>query len=226
MKVLLFDIDGTLILTGGAGLRAMNKAFEKIFGIRDGLANLSLAGRTDTSIIREALTRHDLPHDERTIEKFKQTYYAFLQDEIAAPLDGKRIMPGVMPLLRELSRRENIYLGLLTGNWEKSGRLKLAYFGLNDYFPFGAFADDSPLRDELLPFAIERFTRQYGLKPDPADVYVIGDTPSDIQCARPHGAKAVAIGASIYSVEQLKAHQPDFLFENLANTDEVLKVLG
>lgn len=213
-------------MTGGAGLRAMNEAFYRLHGVRDAFRKVNLAGRTDTSIIRDVLEANGLEFNQRAVDEFRELYYQLIQDEITVPNKDKYLMPGVEQLLRELAERKDIYLGLLTGNWEKSGRTKLGYFGINDYFPFGAFADDSEIRNELLPFAVERFRERYDKVPQPDQVYVIGDTPSDIHCAKPHGAVSVAVGAAKYSVDELAQHEPDYLFEDLSDTGRVLEVIG
>ena len=226
MKILLFDIDGTLLLSGGAGIRAMNEAFYLVFGKKDALINIKLAGRTDTSIIEDALKETNIPFDTEKFEYYKSVYYDLIAKEIRGPSNNKRLMPGIKELIPLLAERRGVYLGLLTGNWEKSGRIKIGHFGLNEYFPFGAFANDSGVRNELLPYAIKRFIEKYNVVPEPDEIFVIGDTPADIKCAKPHGAKAVAVGASIYTVEQLKEHDPDFLFPDLSDIDHVMQILG
>jgi phosphoglycolate phosphatase len=225
MKVLLFDIDGTLMLSGGAGLRAMNEAFFRIYGVRDTLLHMDLAGRTDTSIIKEALNANQLPFHEKKLCEFQELYFSLIEREIDLPANGKRPMPAVPELLETLSHRDQVFLGLLTGNWEKSGRIKLDHFNLGRYFNFGAFSDDSEIRTELLPFAVKRFEQKYHISPEPQDVYVIGDTPADIQCAKPHGAISVAVATSKYKVDDLKKHYPDHVFNDLAD-GTVLQVLG
>lgn len=226
MKVLLFDIDGTLVLSGGAGLRAMNRAFADLYDIPDALAGIQLSGRTDRSILQDGLARYQLAWSPEGEEVYKQRYFARLEEEMPLPVAGKRIMPGVVPLLEALAQRNDLHLGLLTGNWRTSGYLKLADFGLDHFFAFGAFADDSGVRDELLPFAVTRFAARHGRRPRPHEVYVIGDTPYDIQCARPHGAVAVGVAAAAHSAADLAAHHPDYLLEDLQDTAAALLVLG
>ena len=226
MKLLLFDIDGTLLHSGGAGLRAMTRAFTDLYAIPDALAGVSLSGRTDSSILQDALARVALPYSAEVEEIYKQRYFERLAEEMPLPGSGKRLMPGISALLEALSGRPEVYLGLLTGNWRTSGYLKLADFGLDRYFRFGAFADDSGVRDQLLPFAVARFRELSGLSPRPEEVFVIGDTPYDIQCARPHGAVAVAVAAAAHSRSHLAACNPDHLFADLEDTDAALRVLG
>jgi phosphoglycolate phosphatase len=226
LKLLLFDIDGTLILSGGAGLRAMSRAFERLYGHAGAFAGVKLSGRTDSSILQDGLARFNLPYSREVEETYKRLYFDLLTEEMPLLVDGKRIMPGVAPLLEALSVRPGVHLGLLTGNWRASGYIKLADFGLDRYFSFGAFADDSGIRDELLPFALERFEAMNGFRPEPEEVYVIGDTPYDILCARPHGARAVAVAAASHSAAELAEWQPDHLFDNLGDTKAVLSILG
>ena len=226
MKLLLFDIDGTLILSGGAGLRAMNRAFEQLYGIPNILDGITLSGRTDDKIMMDAYAKANIPFSYDELNRFKSAYFDLIEEEVRAPGRAKRTMPGVEALLPELARRDDVCLALLTGNWEKSGRAKLDYFDLNRYFPFGAFSDDSPVRKELPPVAIRRFVEKHGVRPAPEQVYIIGDTPADIQCAKPHGVVSVAVAAAMHSVDDLKRHHPDILLQDLTATDEILKILG
>jgi phosphoglycolate phosphatase len=226
MKVLLFDIDGTLMLSGGAGLRAMNVAFAEIYGIENVLNGINLAGRTDTSIFRDAVEVHQHPFTAEALQDFKKAYFAHLPAELSKPVGEKKLMPGVVELLPALQQRPDVFIGLLTGNWETSGFIKLAQFDLDRYFSFGAFADDSEKRPELLPYAINRFAARYDRKPEPDQVYVIGDTPSDILCAQPHNAKAVAVAAAHYKDKDLLPYNPDYLLQDLSNLEHVLSILG
>ncbi len=225
MNLLLFDIDGTLILSGGAGFRAMTRAFSELFGHDDAFRGVQLAGRTDISILTDAFEKFGISNCNGAVESFKDRYFALLPEEIAKPEGDKRIMPGVQQLLDHLCQLDNVLLALLTGNWEPSGRIKLAHFGLDRYFPFGAFADDSARRDELLPFAVQRFEARTGQRLQPHEVIVIGDTPSDILCAKPHGAVSLAVAAAHYTAEQLQAYEPDHLFDSLQDLPRFLALL-
>ncbi len=224
-KLLLFDIDGTLIHSDGAGVRAMNAAFEQLYGIADAFQGFSMAGRTDTSILAEAFEKYHLPMDAEHETVFKARYAELLPSELERPSQKRRLMPGVALLLEALKQRDNVYLGLLTGNWEVSGRIKLLHFGLNDYFPFGAFADDSPCRDRLLPFALQRCKAMFGCDVEKENIFVIGDTPSDILCAKPHGVRTVAVAAAGHSLDDLRNYNPDYLLPDLSDTETVLRIL-
>lgn len=223
MKLLLFDIDGTLIHSDGAGMRAMTAAFEQLYGIADAFKGVSMAGRTDTSILIDAFINYQLPFTTDDITNFKNRYAELLPIELRKA-NKQRIMPGVNQLLEALKKRNNIYIGLLTGNWEVSGRIKLHHFGLNDYFHFGAFADDSPQRDQLLPFAWQRCQARYGCEVKREDIFIIGDTPHDILCAKPHGVRSVAVAAASHSLDDLRPFAPDYLLTDLSDTAAVLQI--
>lgn len=225
MKLLLFDIDGTLVLTGGAGKRAMNRVFLELYGIGDILDDITLSGRTDDRIMMDAYEKAGLEFSYAELARFKQRYFELIHEELAVPHNGKRLMPGVADLLQKLRERRHVHLGLLTGNWEQGGRAKIGHFGLNDYFAFGAFADDSAIRSELVPVARERFTMMTGHTPDAREVFVIGDTPADIECAKPHGVVSVAVAAAGHSLDDLRPFAPDYLLPDLTD-DRALDILG
>ncbi len=226
MKILLFDIDGTLMFSGGAGLRAMNRAFANLYGIEEKFNGMNLAGRTDTSIFRDAAEECGFPYDDQVLDEFKTEYFSILPKELDHPECHKRLMPGVGELLAALHGKPDIYLGLLTGNWQKSGYLKLATFSLDRYFTFGAFSDDSEIRPDLLPYAVRRFQQHHDLKPKPQELFIIGDTPSDIQCAKPHGAVSVAVAAAHYKEKDLLPFQPDFILPDFSDLRKALDILA
>lgn len=223
-KLLLFDIDGTLLNSGGAGKRAMNIAFAAIWGIRDALEGVDLAGRTDEEIFRNALKKCHLEFSSEALTNFKNQYFAILPDEIHYRSPEKFLYPGVVELLSEIRQQPMLVCGLLTGNWQQSAGIKLSALGIQDFFELGAYADDSADRNQLVPFALARLHQSRGYSLDPGSVYVIGDTPFDVACAHRHNAIAVAVASSSYNLEQLRATQPDFLLENLSNTNQVMNI--
>lgn len=223
-KLLLFDIDGTLLNSGGAGKRAMNQAFEVIWGIRDALEGVDLAGRTDEEIFRNALKKYHPELNSEVLANFKKQYFALLPDEINYRSPDKFLYPGVPELLSTIRQHPSLVCGLLTGNWQHSARIKLSALGIQDFFALGAYADDSADRNELVPFALARMEQSHGYRLDPQSVYVIGDTPFDVACAQRHHAVAVAVASSSYSMEQLRMTGPEFLLENLANTNQVMSI--
>lgn len=226
MKLFLFDIDGTLVRTAGAGRASMERSFEELYGIPKGFEGVEMMGRTDPSIFEEALTNHGLKYKEADALTFRDRYFTILEDEIETKRPGKRICPGIVELLEVCKTESELALGLLTGNWKRSAMIKLHHFRLDTYFPFGAFGDDSQLREDLVPVAVERFMKATcGTRISPKDVYVIGDTPLDVACAKPYGVKTVAVATGFHSVDELKPSGPDFLFSDLGNTGDVMASL-
>jgi phosphoglycolate phosphatase len=222
--LLLFDIDGTLVSTGGAGSKAMALALEDLYGTSDGLMSLRMAGKTDPVIFREAAQDLHLPARDGDLARFRKRYLAHLA-QLVGRMPGGRVIPGVRELLGASSAMPGVYTGLLTGNWREGARLKLSAFDLWNSFAVGAFADDSEVRDELVPFARGRLEQRHGITLEPGHVVVIGDTPSDIRCARPHGAAALAVATGPYSVDDLAEHAPDYVVPALPGA-ETLKLLG
>lgn len=216
-KLILFDIDGTLIHTGGAGTRSMNKAFSDLFGIHDAFRNYSMAGKTDRQIMRDGLNIHGLRLDGN-VNLLVEKYLDSLRNEIDNP--HRKYQPGIIELLERLSS-DGFALGLLTGNLEEGARIKLEPFGLNKYFPAGAFGSDHEDRDRLLPIAIRTFS-QRGLAVRPVDCIVIGDTPRDVRCAKIHGARCLAVATGPYSLKDLLETDADAVFSTLGDTGKCL----
>jgi phosphoglycolate phosphatase-like HAD superfamily hydrolase len=225
-KLVLFDIDGTLVLTGAAGLRAMNKACAELVGHADALAGIPVAGRTDRIILSDVAERVGRPMDAALLQELREKYVAHLREEIQLPGRGtKAVMPGVRALLDALARRDDVFVGLLTGNFESGARIKLEHFDLWRYFRCGAFGDDSPDRNTLVPFALER-ARRCGLADITTEhILVVGDTPHDVACARAVGAVPVAVATGSFSTEQLQATGAEIVFRDLSDTDAFLRLL-
>ena len=222
-RLLLFDIDGTLITSGGAGEAALKDAMRSRFGVEEDLAGIILAGATDARIARELLEKHGIAVSPENVAALLDAYLGHLSDRIGRH-DGK-LLPGIVPLLNVLSKREDAVLALLTGNVSRGAEIKLTHYGVWDFFEFGAFADDHHDRNELGKFARARALERHGEEFPPSRIYVIGDTPKDIECGRAIGACTVAIATGHYSAAQLKDHAPDFLFEDLSDTDRVVSHL-
>ncbi len=225
MKLLLFDIDLTLISTDGAGRRAMNRAFSDLFGKQNGLDQVSFAGRTDPAIFREGMAHLGEEWTQDAQNRFQRRYLDLLHAEVQKPAPGRHLKPGVPELLDILAERSDVTLALLTGNWAEGARIKLEHFNIHHYFEFGAFSDDSAIRSDLPGVAAARYREKYGAEINPSDVFVIGDTPRDVECARPFGAVAVAVATGFSTLEELSAAQPDFLFQDLSDADKFLALL-
>ncbi len=227
-KLVLFDIDGTLVLTGGAGWRAMNRAFEEIVGASanvtarsqtEALGGIPVAGRTDWSIVQDALARLGRQLDEDLLDRLRERYVTHLRQEIEQPGKGfNGTLPGVSALLDALHPREDVFLGLLTGNFRDGARIKLERFDLWRYFRCGAFGDDSPDRNALVPVALGRATECGMPSFAPTDVIVVGDTPHDVACAQAVGAVAVGVATGGFTAEQLRDCGAAVVFETLEDT--------
>lgn len=221
MHAILFDIDGTLINTRGAGRAALSQALEAVFG-RGDEHQVEMSGRTDRSIVRELFLAQGVEDNLHNWEQLKAHYVECLPASIAAR-DGF-VIPGITELLSHLSQREDLLLGLLTGNSQPGAEIKLTHFGIWEHFEFGAYGEKHHDRDSVAVDAVEQIRSQADI---PAErIIVIGDTPHDIQCARHIGAKAVAVLTGWHTREELEATEPDELFEDLSELDEVLSRLG
>lgn len=223
-RLLLFDIDGTLVNTSGAGINALKSIVHKRFGAEDDLRDIEIAGKTDRAIIRDILRKYQVEPAEEYIAGFAEEYIHGLAPSLSR--SRGKVLPGIQPLLERLKARPNIVLALLTGNLQQGARLKLQHYGLWDFFEFGAFADDHHDRNELGAVARERARRKHGHDFDAADIDVIGDTNHDVACGNALGARTIAVATGSWSRERLQACAPDFLFDDLANTDEVIEKLG
>jgi phosphoglycolate phosphatase-like HAD superfamily hydrolase len=218
--VLLFDIDGTLVLTGGAGGRAMTRAFEELYGVGNAFEGVPFNGRTDAWILSRAAAAHGI--DDEAIARFKPLYLDYLAEELHRPGPRKGVMPGVGPLLDELSRRDDVYLALLTGNFERGACLKLEYFDLWRYFTCGAFGDTTHDRNGLLAQALARIEVCGGPQIAPADVVIIGDTPLDVGVAIAGGARSMAVATGSHTTDELRASGADVVFQDLTDLEAVL----
>ena len=211
------------MLTGGAGVRAMTRAFEELFTIPDAFRGIPMPGRTDAGILFDAAAAHGVAAGE--LARFRGVYLAHLATEVGKPGPRKGIMPGVRPLLDSLADRSDLYLALLTGNYEEAARVKLEYFDLWRYFRCGAFGDDAPDRNSLLPKALDRIRQCGGPDVGPADVVVIGDTPLDVACAAAAGARSIAVATGSYDVDALRSTVADVVLADLSDEAEVLRAL-
>jgi phosphoglycolate phosphatase len=219
-SLILFDIDGTLIHSGGAGTRAMNQTLEALTGIVDGFASVNCAGKTDIQIIREAFANLGLDSGSHFVERFLEHYPSHLRPAVVNPRG--HVKPGVERLLQRLEEHDGCYLGLLTGNLESGARIKLGPYGLNRFFPFGAFGSDEEDRNKLLPVAVRRFKELQGIEVAYRDCLVVGDTPRDVDCAAPYGAACLAVATGPYSMEVLEAAGADLVLHDLSDTERIV----
>jgi phosphoglycolate phosphatase len=224
--LILFDIDGTLLLSGRAGLRAMTRAFQETFGITDAFKGESFGGRTDSYLVSNALKLAGLPDTIDNHHRFRDNYLPLLAEEIQHPGEGhKGLMPGARELLESLEDHEHLHLALLTGNYREAAEIKLQHFELWDFFEWGAFSDDHHDRNELVPIAKAR-AETYDIPIEAIDrVIVIGDTPHDIECARVAAATSIAVATGGYTMQQLKEAGADEVLADLSDTKRVLDLL-
>ncbi len=222
MRVVLFDIDGTLLAGAGAGRNALEDAFLALYGKKMEIAPHRLSGRTDRGITLELLREQNLvdPHQEETeFHRVMEEYTRCLPERLnRAP---GTLLPGVIPLLNRLKVESRVAMGLLTGNIRLGAMHKLKRFDLQDYFAFGGFGDLHEDRDEVAREALAAVD----LAHRPTQVWVVGDTPLDIRCARAIGAKVLAVATGCHPMAELATHSPDLLLENLADTNAILLAL-
>jgi phosphoglycolate phosphatase len=223
-RLLLWDIDGTLINTGAAGQHALVRATIQRFGGTADLNGVEIAGRTDTAIAHQILEKYGEPVIDESIRSFLDLYLDLLVEEL--PRREGRVLPGVRELVETAARQDHMKLGLLTGNLRRGAQLKLEYYKLWQFFPFGAFSDDHHDRNALGPCALGRAATETAIDFSPEQVDVIGDTGHDIACGKAFGARTIAVATGSWSRERLAEHGPDFLFDDLANVDEVKRKLG
>ena len=223
-RLLLFDIDGTLIHSGGAGVEALKRALTERFDIVDDLHDIEFAGMTDSGIVLSILKKHQVPPTSENVAAFLDSYVHFLSKEL--PLRKGNLLPGVLQLLQKLKTRKHVVLGLLTGNLARGAELKLNHYGVWHFFEFGAFADDHHDRSELGEFARNRAKEKHGQEFSAEEIDVIGDTPRDIACGRALGARTIAVATGTWSLEKLAEHKPDFLIDDFSEVDRLIDTLG
>ena len=224
MHYCLFDIDGTLLNSGGAGQAAMEAALKDLFGADNPVHGIGTAGRTDRAIVADLFDFFKIAFDEQVWESFVAAYLEELPRHLANR--GGLVLPGVVEILETLHHRDDVILGLLTGNFSLGAKAKLRHFQLDRFFRFGGYGDHHHDRDDV---AREALTALQNFHPDPVNLdglWVIGDTPADVKCGRAIGAKVVAVGTGLYSMEDLQAAEADYLFEDFSDPSVFLSLLG
>jgi phosphoglycolate phosphatase-like HAD superfamily hydrolase len=226
LSLLLFDIDGTLLLTAGAGMRGMTRAFEETFGVARAFEGIPPAGRTDTYLVSAALQRAGIANTAKAHARFRDAYVPALADEIGRPAAGRfGVMPGVEALLAALRDQSGWHLALLTGNYEPAAQIKLRHFSLDRFFEWGVYGEESSDRRELSRIALERARARDIPEASCAGAVVIGDTPDDVACAQAVGARSLAVATGPFSLDELTAAGAHTALVDLSDTAAVLKVL-
>lgn len=229
-RLLLFDIDGTLVDTDGAGREALRRALVEVFGEAGPVDSFDFHGKTDPLIVRGLMreagwTAEDV---DARMERVWAVYLAALAEELAVRRREGRVRsyPGVRRLLAEVAGDPRFVAALVTGNVAGGAWHKLEAGELASHFGFGAFGSDSARRADLPPIALRRAARQVGREFSPDEAVVIGDTPKDVRCARASGARAVTVATGRHRTDELAEHGPDHLFEDLSDTGAVLEALA
>ncbi|MDA2939218.1 HAD hydrolase-like protein [Acidobacteria bacterium AH-259-A15] len=225
MRFVLFDVDGTLLLTGGAGTRALKSALEQTYALPNGISGVRLGGKTDPQIVREVLQRYggENRFTEENLSFLFPIYLSFLREELTAS-HNFLVLPGVRELVCTLSRKQDFLLGLATGNLEQGAQMKLERAGLSSFFLFGGYGSDAEDRTDLIRVAIERgHERIAPVRPE--YVFIVGDTPRDIVHGKEARAQTVAVASGSYSLDALKAYKPDFAVASLDPIEPIVEFL-
>lgn len=224
-KLVLFDIDGTLLHAGGIGRAAMKRSMQEVFGTTGAVESHQFGGKTDWSILNELLADYGYS-SEQLGEKIGAYSEAMSRHTAALVSDYRgKAMPGAIDLVQDFRKRDDRLIGLITGNVIGSVPVKLRMAGYEPkWFAVGAYGHESPDRNLLARLALERATQHIGREISPADVIVIGDTPADVACARAIHAVAVAVRTGFATEEELNAAQPDFLLDDLTRFREIVGI--
>jgi phosphoglycolate phosphatase len=225
MRLVLFDIDGTILTDRGASRAAFADALRETYGYDGDLARYDFSGRTDPQIAHMVLGDADFTREQvdARIDQLWEHYLAGLARN-ATP-ERVQVMPGIRELVAALHERADVVLALLTGNIEPGARLKLGGADLNDYFPFGAFGSDSADRTELPPFAVRRASERMGTHFKGSDVVIIGDSIYDVRCGVPYEATTIAVASGKTPAEKLRAENPTFFFDDASDVGAVMRAM-
>jgi phosphoglycolate phosphatase-like HAD superfamily hydrolase len=222
MHVCLFDIDGTLISSGGAGKAALEAAMLDQFGVSRCMEKVELSGRTDRAIIRDLFRLHELEETAVAREKLLNAYLAHLP--VCLARTQGRVLPGIAAFLEHLAERDEVAVGLLTGNVRAGARLKLGHYGLMHHFAFGGFGDHHLDRDDVAHEALREIQSRFDGTVSRGQIWVIGDTPLDVQCARCIGARSAVVATGWHTMEELVSCRPDVALPDLSDPAPLLEM--
>lgn len=222
MHIWLFDIDGTIMRTNGAGQKAMLHVLREEFHRDERNYDIPTSGRTDRAIVADLFHELNISNDESAWESFRSAYFEILPRYLHEC--GGTLLPGIQHLIETLKRREDVAIGLLTGNFQKSAFLKLAHFSLDHHFEFGGFGDEHPDRDDVAAKALVAAKEVCDFQVSPDRIWVLGDTPADVRCARAIGANVVAVATGQYSLQELEQCEPDLALTTLEETARLVSL--
>jgi phosphoglycolate phosphatase-like HAD superfamily hydrolase len=220
MYICLFDIDGTLVSSGGAGKLAMYAAIQSEFGVAELNDGVPFSGRTDRAIVRDLFALHSIEESPANWRRFLTAYLGHLPSCLAERR-GK-VLPGILALLEQLRTRGDVAIGLLTGNVRDGARAKLGHYDLFHYFAFGGFGDHHLDRNDVAHDALDELHKHVNAPVDLDRIWVIGDTPLDVRCARSIGVRILAVATGLHSIDELAAERPDLLVADLSDASSLL----
>lgn len=223
MHVCLFDIDGTLIRCGGAGQAAMEAALASVFGVTAPTEGICVHGRTDRGIIADLFRFHGISDDANAYTRFRDGYLSHLPEHLRTRQG--RVLPGIVHMLEALALRNDVTLGLLTGNFRDGARIKLEHFQLHQHFTFGGYGDRHHCRNDVACEALKEAHARIGGQIPGDRVWVIGDTAADVACARAIGARAIGVSTGLVPRAELEASRPDWLFDDFSDPHSLLRLL-
>lgn len=226
-RLLLFDIDGTLLSSRGTGVSAMAEAGHRVLGPSFSLSKINFAGHLDTLIFGEAVRSAGFEPTQELEERFIQVYAELLEQKVSNNATPFQAMPGVLDVLELLQEQAEATLGLLTGNYARTAPLKLRGAGIDpDVFVIGAFGDKGPTRAALVPRALDQHQERFGYRPGAESVLIIGDTPRDVACARANGCHVLAVATGRYSAGELREAGADWVADDLTDASSLLAWIG
>ncbi len=221
-RLLVWDIDGTLIDCGGSGRRAMDETFLFFFEIDSGFKDVPMAGKLDSGILRRALDHHALPLD--SMDSFFEAYGSILDRHLREE-NTITCLPGVVPLLERLKRRAGIHMVIVTGNNRRGAEIKLRHAGLERFFTLGAYGDEAENRTDLVKLAVSRAEAAFACKYTSDEVYVIGDTPDDIHAGKGAGYKQLVVTTGSYAHPALAAHEPTGILTSFEEIERFMQLI-
>ncbi len=220
-KLIIWDIDGTILDCKGCGRSALSLTFEKLYGHQDAFVDVDLTGKIDIEVITEIVSLHDIPSFD--LNDFMGHYGEVLK-EVMDKIEGINLLPGVEDILRYYSDKKDYYFSIATGNCKTGALGKLEYCRVNQFFKTGAYGDQAHNRTKLIELAIENAISFYGQVFEKESIFYLGDTPKDIEAAKANGIQSVAVSTGFYTHEALKDHLPHHLLKNMQNLNQVSKI--